>query len=215
MTNAAKKVVTISRSRKQKEQDILASAAKIFVRDGFEKAHMDEIANEANVSKQTIYSNFGSKENLFNEIVSDIFKELQKENIKDPEFNCPVETLKTYLERLMTPLYSKKGVALYRLAISEGQHNHKLSQIFISRIERGITRLATVLEKLSDKGFIQIDDSHEEAHNLIYQCKGLAHSKLLCGFDKSITKEEVTFLAKKNALQFLENHGYDTSDNTK
>lgn len=215
MTNTEKKVIPISRSRKQKEQDILTSAAKIFVRDGFEKAHMDEIAHDANVSKQTIYSNFGSKENLFNEIVSDIFKDLQKENTKDPEFKCPLETLKTYLERLMMPLYSKKGIALYRLAISEGQHNPKLNQIFISRIERGITRLATILEKLSDKNYIHINDSHEEAHNLIYQCKGLSHSKLLCGFDKNITKEEVAFLAQKNALQFLESHGFDTSSLTK
>ncbi len=211
MANANLRTVEkVSRSRKQKEQDILKSASKIFVRDGFEKAHMDEIAQAANVSKQTIYSNFGSKENLFNEIVSDIFKELQKETLQEPQLNCPQKALSSFLERTMTPLYSPKGVALYRLSIAEGQRNAKLGQIFVSRIERGITRLATVLEKLHDKGLIEIDDSHESAHNLIYACKGLTYSKLLCGYDKSISKEEIAFLAQKQAEMFLQEHGCST-----
>lgn len=209
MATQAKNVIQISRSRKQKERDILTSAAKIFVRDGFEKAHMDEIANKANVSKQTIYSNFGSKENLFNEIVSDIFKELQKEPLYTNENNygkSPQEILQTFLEKMMMPMFSKKSVALYRLAICEGPNNKKLSQIFISRIERGVTRLATVLEKLEHLGHITVEDSHEAAHNLIYQCKGIMHSKLLCGFQTNITKDEIIFLAQKHAEDFIKLH---------
>lgn len=215
MANAADKSNQKPRSRKQKGHDILTAAAKIFVRDGFEKAHMDEIAKIANVSKQTIYSNYGSKENLFNEIVSDIFKDLQKESFQQPQTDCPVELLQTFLEKIMEPLFSKKGVALYRLAISEGVYNPKLNQIFISRIERGITRLATILEKLHGQNIINIEDSHESAHNLIYQCKGLPHSKLLCGFEKGIKEEEIGFLAKKQTLKFLELHGFDISKHSK
>jgi AcrR family transcriptional regulator len=214
MAKTAEKATHMPRSRKQKSQDILTAAAKIFVRDGFEKAHMDEIAENACVSKQTIYSNFGSKDHLFNEIISDIFKELQKETFQQPKTDCPRDLLETFLKKMMQPLYSKKGVALYRLAIYEGVHNPKLNQIFISRIERGITRLATILEKLQGDNIIQIEDAHKSAHDLIYACKGLPHSKLLCGFEKSINQEEISFLAKRQATIFLEQNGFHTPKNT-
>lgn len=57
--------------RASKREQILAAAAPVFGRDGYERASIDAIAAAAGVSKPTVYSHFGSKEQLFRESVAD------------------------------------------------------------------------------------------------------------------------------------------------
>ncbi|MFE6779435.1 TetR/AcrR family transcriptional regulator [Streptomyces sp. NPDC057702] len=48
-----------------KREAILRAAVAIFLREGYDRASVDAIAEEAGVSKQTIYNHFGGKERLF------------------------------------------------------------------------------------------------------------------------------------------------------
>jgi AcrR family transcriptional regulator len=56
----------------RKRRAIIAAAREIFVKHGYD-AGMDLIAEAAGVSKVTIYNHFGSKEQLFTEVVSEAF----------------------------------------------------------------------------------------------------------------------------------------------
>ncbi len=58
----------------RKRQAIVAAAREIFVRHGYD-AGMDLIAEAAGVSKVTIYNHFGSKEQLFTEVISEAFSQ--------------------------------------------------------------------------------------------------------------------------------------------
>ena len=50
----------------QRKHDAIAAAALVlFARDGYERTSVDAIAAEAGVSKRTVYSHYGDKENLF------------------------------------------------------------------------------------------------------------------------------------------------------
>jgi TetR/AcrR family transcriptional regulator, mexJK operon transcriptional repressor len=57
--------------RPDKRRAILDAAAPIFGNEGYERAGIDAIATAAGVSKPTIYSYFGGKEQLFRESVAD------------------------------------------------------------------------------------------------------------------------------------------------
>ncbi|HFA51940.1 MAG TPA: TetR/AcrR family transcriptional regulator [Bacteroidetes bacterium] len=48
-----------------KEEDIIRAAEKVFFSVGFANAKMEDIAKTAGYSKVTVYSYFGSKENLY------------------------------------------------------------------------------------------------------------------------------------------------------
>ncbi|MCL2063437.1 MAG: TetR/AcrR family transcriptional regulator [Candidatus Cloacimonetes bacterium] len=55
---------------------ILEAANKIFVRYGYQKTSMDDIAREAMIGKGTIYHYFSSKEDIFVAILQDIHKDM-------------------------------------------------------------------------------------------------------------------------------------------
>lgn len=57
--------------RADKRRLVLDAAAPIFGNDGYERANIDAIASSAGVSKPTVYSHFGGKEQLFRESVAD------------------------------------------------------------------------------------------------------------------------------------------------
>lgn len=62
----------MQRGNYSKRCAIIAAATAVFVRDGFTGASIDAIAEEAGVSRQTIYNQLGDKEKLFAETVRDI-----------------------------------------------------------------------------------------------------------------------------------------------
>ncbi len=67
----------LSRREREKEahrQEILDAAIKVFAEKGFSSATLDEIAQEAEFSKGTIYLYFSNKEDLLYSILDNTFK---------------------------------------------------------------------------------------------------------------------------------------------
>ena len=70
-----------------KEQQIIEAARKLLHQFGFKKVSMDEIANEAGVTKRTIYKYFSSKEEILKYFIleeiknmKDIIEEVESKN---------------------------------------------------------------------------------------------------------------------------------------
>jgi AcrR family transcriptional regulator len=61
-----------------KKTAILLAAVKIFARDGFKKATIDEIVEKAGVAKGTAYYYFKSKQEIFEAIVSEGLADFEK-----------------------------------------------------------------------------------------------------------------------------------------
>jgi len=62
----------MQRGNYNKRCAIISAATAVFVRDGYVGASIDAIAEEANVSRQTIYNQIGDKKRLFVEVVRGI-----------------------------------------------------------------------------------------------------------------------------------------------
>ena len=58
-----------------KTEAILQGAIAEFLKGGYAATSMDKIAKAAAVSKATVYSHFGDKENLFNAVIQDLVKD--------------------------------------------------------------------------------------------------------------------------------------------
>jgi AcrR family transcriptional regulator len=62
---------------------IKQKADELFMRYGIKSITMDEIANQLGISKKTIYQEFGDKDELVDEVISDILLYNQQRCIKD------------------------------------------------------------------------------------------------------------------------------------
>ncbi|GBD20104.1 HTH-type transcriptional repressor Bm3R1 [bacterium HR28] len=69
--------VTMSRTRTRTEERVLQAAKRLFLRFGFDKTTMDDVAREAGVAKGTLYRYWPSKEALFESL---LFRELRAVN---------------------------------------------------------------------------------------------------------------------------------------
>lgn len=69
--------------KKEKKSHIIRSAIKCFSKYGFDKTRMDDVVNESELSKGTLYNYFSSKEDLFQAIAEDSLNllKLQLSNI--------------------------------------------------------------------------------------------------------------------------------------
>jgi AcrR family transcriptional regulator len=70
MTNAEAAERPASRKRAQTVARLLEAANAVIAEKGFQRASLDEIAAQAGMTKGAIYSNFGSKEDLFLAVVA-------------------------------------------------------------------------------------------------------------------------------------------------
>src|SRR5215204_5592639 len=68
-TTRSTTAVRASRGRIDKREAILTAALRVFSQQGYERASVDEIAAEAGVAKPTIYNHFGTKEQLFRDVL--------------------------------------------------------------------------------------------------------------------------------------------------
>jgi len=63
------------RDTSKKRLSVLDGAVRVFIENGYDASSMDRIAEEAGVSKRTVYNHFASKELLFQEIISSFLAE--------------------------------------------------------------------------------------------------------------------------------------------
>ena len=69
------------RGRVDKRRAILDAAAEVFGTQGYERASVDAIAAASGVSKPTIYSHFGTKEQLFRASIAESAAQLNSESM--------------------------------------------------------------------------------------------------------------------------------------
>jgi AcrR family transcriptional regulator len=71
-----------SRGRIDKRRLILDAAAEMFGEQGYERASLDAIAAKAGVSKPTIYSHFGTKDQLFRDSLAESAARINAESME-------------------------------------------------------------------------------------------------------------------------------------
>lgn len=72
-----------------KEEQIFNAAKSLFTKYGFKKVSMDEIANEAGVTKKTVYTYFSSKEELLKYCIKEELSNMKKivENVESNQLD--------------------------------------------------------------------------------------------------------------------------------
>ena len=104
----------------RKFDQVLEGARTVFLRDGFERASVDDIARESGVSKATLYAYFPDKKLLFLEIASGECRRQADEALSLMDLSQPIaNTLRLAAEKIIAFMQSEFGQRNYRIAVAE------------------------------------------------------------------------------------------------
>ena len=195
--------------RGRKFDQVLDGARKIFMRDGFERASVDDIAREAGVSKATIYAYFPDKQLLFLEVARCECHRQTEEAEAAVEGEVPVRVALTVAaERITQFLMSDFGQRMFRIVVGEGERFPGLGQQFYEYGPGLIhQRLVFHLGCYVESGVQRIDDIDLAADQFAQLCKASIHEKLIFGMAQSITPEDLHRSVHGAVDMFLARYG--------
>lgn len=165
MAVAAKQTTqTRSGSRQGKRQAILDAARKVFLRDGYDRASVDAIAEMAGVSKQTIYNHGSDKDSLFLDVVTHMTEHCATtsrrsiEAVPRDQESVADELLQVAFalnERALDP----EPMAFRPLMIAEAHRNPERGRLWATEGQMPIIEaIANRLRLLVEAGQLTIDD---------------------------------------------------------
>jgi TetR/AcrR family transcriptional regulator, mexJK operon transcriptional repressor len=195
--------------RGRKYDQVLAGARSIFMRDGFERASVDDIAREAGVSKATIYAYFPDKQLLFLEVASLECRRQTEEAEASVDGEMHVrEMLMIAAQRIVAFLVSDFGQRMFRIVVGEGERFPGLGQQFYENGPGLIhTRLAFHMRHCVECGELKIDDLDLAADQFAQLCKAGVQEKLLFGAAKTVTPAEASRVVTGAVDMFLARYG--------
>ncbi|MGH8517129.1 MAG: TetR/AcrR family transcriptional regulator [Panacagrimonas sp.] len=166
-----------------KHAAILLAAKKLFTAQGLPGTSMEGIADEAGVSKLTVYSHFRSKEELFRETVFSKCSDHWPEVLFDVHARSPLrERLRLIGRGFLDLVHSQEVINMYRLMAAEGAGQSRFGRLFWEfGPERTIARFAQVLEAAHRAGELHVPDPRHAASHFFVLLKGEHHIKSLVG----------------------------------
>jgi TetR/AcrR family transcriptional regulator, mexJK operon transcriptional repressor len=195
--------------RGRKFDQVLDGARKVFLRDGFERASVDDIAREAGVSKATIYAYFPDKRLMFLEVARCECHRQTEDAEASIDGDLPVRAVLTLAaERITQFLMSEFGQRMFRIVVGEGERFPGLGQEFYEYGPGLIhARLVHHLGCYVAKGELRIDDLDLAADQFAQLCKATIHEKLIFGMISSITPEDARRSAHGAVDMFMARYG--------
>lgn len=127
----------------RKREAIIQAAIAEFRAHGFEITSMDKIAATAGVSKRTVYNHFPSKEELFADILNQLWARIIAEPSVSYNREQPLnEQLRQMLREKVQMMADENFLTLARVAIAATIHSPERAQNMIERMgerEEGLT----------------------------------------------------------------------------
>lgn len=182
------------RWREERRDRILQAAARVFARQAFHKASMDDIAQEAHVGKPTLYRYFPSKDALFAAVFVNALDELEARLtlVLDAETGLG-EQLTTLIAEVV-PMFRDHLVSLRLLDASAAAADISKRRIFRERRSRISAYLSEAVARAKGRGEIRELDPQRIGQlliGMIWSATATSH-----GSAREIAREIVDLILK-------------------
>ncbi len=174
-------------------QRIFEAASRLFLSRGFSETTMEAIAQEAGVSKATLYSHYGSRDELFSAVIwastGDRFASGALSGVTGAEdLHKKIERLAfAVLDLLLHP----DTVAGNRMVSAEARRFPELGKLFYDNgPSRLIERLAALFETGMSAGLLRRADSRDVAKHFIGLVRGDLQLRAMLGDETATTDAE-------------------------
>ncbi|UJS22841.1 TetR/AcrR family transcriptional regulator [Thiothrix winogradskyi] len=109
---------------------VLEAAGQLFLEKGFGATSMEAVAQRAGVSKQTLYSHFGGKDDLFKHVVANKVDHYDLAAIGRTLTWDLQHDLHALGKLFLSLLLDAEAVAMMRVVISEAHQNPRIAEMF-------------------------------------------------------------------------------------
>ena len=194
----------------QKREQILKAATDLFWQQGY-GISMEAIALKAQVSKQTVYSHFKTKDELFDTCIRAKCTANQLDiSLLDDQREAE-DVLEDFAWRFQSMLLSDEALNTYKAAVRQSDTHPDLARVYLNAGPRNATKmLSEYLEQLVAKGEL-IDDLNcaDAAMQFLLMCHGRVVYWAYLGQQSEESEQDRKRYLKSTVSMFLQ--GYKSS----
>jgi TetR/AcrR family transcriptional repressor of mexJK operon len=189
-----------------KRDQILDVASAHFMDKGFHATSMDDIAQNAGMSKLTLYRRFPDKNALFRAVIERKCKQFVPHEMSDELAGLqPAEFVQQFSKMFLMLIMSDDAVNIYRMMMAEAANNPDMTRMFY---EAGPVPVKTVLDQAftgySRKGFFKKADTVLMRECLLSLLNGSEmHLKATLNIGEKPTVKQIEQEAKRKADFFV------------
>ncbi|MDQ9034386.1 TetR/AcrR family transcriptional regulator [Acinetobacter pittii] len=189
----------------EKRARILQAAKAIFLKSGYHGTSMNQIAQEAGVTKLTVYNHFQDKVNLFICAITETCEETLCTKQFDLDTSADFyQTLFIVCSRALQIIYSPEALKLDHVLLELAAEQNPLAlQFFEASHTRMENQLAEFFQKAAQLGFIQADDPIYQTELLLTLLLGVRHHKVLLGITAAPNAQELEQIIRDVINLFL------------
>ncbi len=163
-----------------KSKVILQAATCLFLKHGYLATTMDAVADKANVTKQTVYAYYPSKDELFKQMLlmlCERYNQQQPTVFSKKPFAAQLQTQGMAILNLIT---HPDVMAATRLAISESGRHPKLAKLYYeSGTQTLVQIIAQFLDEYNRRGEIAIANTPSAASYFLAILKGNYYVRMI------------------------------------
>nr|WP_067296149.1 TetR/AcrR family transcriptional regulator [Marinobacterium profundum] len=184
----------MSKARSKSEEkriQILDAAVELFTERGFSNTSMDQIARQAGVSKQTVYSHFGNKEDLFVGAVGcKCAAHAMTPELFEPHLDLHLQLL-DIARQFTALLQSREAIQVLRTCMSEAKTYPQLSRLFYDAGPKRLTSMMSqLLAQLDSLGRLRVPDTRFAAVQFLKMVQGELQMQLELNTGEPIADSE-------------------------
>lgn len=189
------------------------AASSLFLERGYTKTTMDDIAAVAGVSKQTVYTHYADKEQLFTELVLtnatrvDAFLEEIRAALQEGTAAEILALARRYVEFVVRP----EVVQLRRLLIGEATRFPDLARAYHEQVpERVVATLAERFGDLGERGRLRVrgrDQAYSAAIQFVWLVLGAPLDRALFRGAEEVLQQDLRHGVEAGVRTFLAAYG--------
>jgi TetR/AcrR family transcriptional regulator, mexJK operon transcriptional repressor len=171
----------------RKASQILQSATRMFMANGFMATSMDMVARDAGVSKATLYSHFSGKADLLRSVIAREEEELIREIPASLDRDSLRSGLTDLGNTLLRYTLDERAIAGYRLVIAESLQFPEVGKIFYEGGPRRLyERLEVMFSGLMAADILQKRNPRSAAMQFVSVISAHAQMRALMGIASEI-----------------------------
>ncbi len=191
-----------------KRAAILDAAKRHFTLQGFDGVSMDLIANEAGVSKLTVYSHFGDKDALFAEAVRAKCEEQMPPDLFPADLKGPLRLQLTRIAQAFFALItSDEALSMHRMMLTQSSDLHVRQMFWKAGPQRVQEAFNEFLQARVAAGDMVVPDIARAPSQFFCLLKGELHMRMVSGLCAAPAKREVDAHIDATVDLFLRAYG--------